>query len=98
MESLDVYYSKLDQQIENTCVMLMACLRGERHSTKLNIPFILEVTVKLLQSALSAPRIASLFISLREAVFDEELKDLGITISSMLFIQLLFVSCNEMQH
>lgn len=63
--------------------MLIACLRGERHSTKLNIPFILEVTVKLLQSALSAPRITSLFIRLREAVFDDESKDLGIiTISS----------------
>lgn len=86
MELLDIYYSKLDQRVENACVMLMACLRGERHSTKLNIPFILEVTVKLLQSALSAPRITSLFISLREAVFDDELKDLGITISSIDYV------------
>lgn len=84
---------ELDQQIENACVMLMACLRGERHSTKLNIPFILEVTVKLLQSALSAPRIASLFISLREAVFDEELKDLANLVAHST-LRLLDPQCN----
>lgn len=68
---------KLDREVENICLMLMACLQGNSQSMSTHFPAIVDSLMKLNHSALAAPRITTLFISLRDAVFDDSLKDLG---------------------
>ena len=69
---------QLDDRLSVACGLLTSCLHGNAGAVRRQLPQLVPRMTSLMTSALAAPRLAELFVTLSDAAFESWHKHLGL--------------------